>query len=276
MVIMLRITAIPAGAVEYLIRGCGCQPDTPTVDLDRGLDLTAERAAVGAGREEGAAAYFAAAVEQGDPQGYWFGTGMEAMGLKFESGEIADPDDVRAVFGQLRRPESTEQDPVFLGRRPPTYKNEEQRFEALKAQEKGPVSKERLQQLEQQAASTDTRRGVAYYDFTFSAPKSVSVYWAALLAAGASEQADAVAKAHDKAVEVAIAYADEHIVTTRTGWHGARVTGNESVGRYEAGRGSVWTLWRHSTSRANEPQLHTHGGMLNRTTTADGQGRACP
>jgi ATP-dependent exoDNAse (exonuclease V), alpha subunit - helicase superfamily I member len=271
---MLRITAISAGAVEYLIRGCGCQHDTPTVDLDRGPDLTAERAAAGAGREKGAAAYFAAAVEQGDPQGYWFGTGMAAMGLKFESGQVANPDDVRAVFGQLRRPESTEQDPEFLGRRPPTYKTEKQRFESLKAQEKGPIGKERLQELEQQAASTDTRKGVAYYDFTFSAPKSVSVYWAALLAAGATEQAAAVAKAHDKAVEIAIAYADEHIVSTRTGWHGARVTGNESVGRYEAGRGSVWTLWRHSTSRANEPQLHTHGGMLNRTTTADGQVRA--
>lgn len=272
---MLRITAIPAGAVEYLIRGCGCQHDAPKVELERGSDLaaghTAERAA---GREKGAAAYFAAAVELGDPQGYWFGTGMEAMGLPFASGEAADPDDVRAVFGQLRRPESTEKDPDFLGRRPPKYKDEDQRFEALKAQEKGPISPEREQQLRQQAAATDTRKGVAYYDFTFSAPKSVSVYWAALLAAGATEQAAAVAAAHDRAVEIAIAYADKHIVSTRTGWHGARVSGNESVGRYEAGRGSVWTLWRHSTSRANEPQLHTHGGMLNRTTTADGQVRA--
>lgn len=268
---MLRITAIPAGAVEYLIRGCGCQHDAPKVELDRGPDLTAGHTA---GREKGAAAYFAAAVEQGDPQGYWFGTGMEAMGLPFASGDIADPDDVRAVFGQLRRPESTEKDPDFLGRRPPKYKDEEQRFEALKAAEKGPISPEREQQLRQQAASTDTRKGVAYYDFTFSAPKSVSVYWAALLAAGATEQAAAVAAAHDRAVEIAITYADKHIVSTRTGWHGARVSGNESVGRYEAGRGSVWTLWRHSTSRANEPQLHTHGGMLNRTTTADGQVRA--
>ncbi|WP_296377640.1 MobF family relaxase [Pseudonocardia sp.] len=272
---MLRITAIPAGAVEYLIRGCGCQHDAPAAELDRGPDLTAGHTAErAAGREKGAAAYFAAAVEQGDPRGYWFGTGMEAMGLPFASGEVADPDDVRAVFGQLRRPESTEKDPDFLGRRPPKYKDEEQRFEALKAQEKGPVSPEREQQLRQQAAATDTRKGVAYYDFTFSAPKSVSVYWAALLAAGATEQAAAVAAAHDKAVEIAIAYADKHIVSTRTGWHGARVSGNESVGRFEAGRGSVWTLWRHSTSRANEPQLHTHGGMLNRTTTADGQVRA--
>jgi len=271
---MLRITAISAGAVEYLIRGCGCQHDTPQVDLGRGPDLTAERASAGLGREKGAAAYFAAAVEKGDPPGYWFGTGMKAMGLKFESGEIANPDDVRAVFGQLRRPESSEKNPEFLGRRPPTYKNEQQRLEALKAAEKGPVSEERLQELERQAASSDTRKGVAYYDFTFSAPKSVSVYWAALLAAGATEEAAAVAAAHDKAVEVAIAYADKHIVSTRTGWHGARVTGNESVGRYEAGRGSVWTLWRHSTSRANEPQLHTHGGMLNRSTTAAGQVRA--
>jgi hypothetical protein len=39
------------------------------------------------------------------------------------------------------------------------------------------------------AAATDGRKAVAYYDFTFAPPKSVSVYYAALLAAGEFEAA---------------------------------------------------------------------------------------
>ena len=37
------------------------------------------------------------------------------------------------------------------------------------------------------AAAADGRRAVAYYDLTFSPSKSVSVYYAALLAAGEVE-----------------------------------------------------------------------------------------
>ena len=120
------------------------------------------------------------------------------------------------------------------------------------------------------AAATDGRRGKAYYDFTFSAPKSVSVYAAALQAAGAHEQAAAVVAAHDEAVRVAIGFAEPRIAYTRTGWHGRSSTGNESVGKHEAGVGTVWTTWRHSSSRKDEPQLHTHAALLNRTVTALG------
>ena len=280
---MLRITAISAGAVEYLIRGSGCRDHEPAQDLDRDAGMSAEASAerahehgVEAGRETGGhgPAYFAGAVAHGEPQGYWFGTGLEAMGLNVCPGETVDADDVRAVFGQLRRPESSEEAPEFLGRRPPKYRTAEQRYQALAAKEPGGViSPERERELREQAA-TDGRKGVAYYDFTFSAPKSVSVYYAALLAAGATEEAAAVRAAHEQAVEIAVGYGDELLAQTRTGWHGRTTSGNESVGRHEAGRGTVWTIWGHSTSRENEPQLHTHGGLLNRTVTADGKVRA--
>ena len=115
---------------------------------------------------------------------------------------------------------------------------------------------------------------MAYYDLTFSPAKSVSVYYAALLAAGDVEGAAAVAAAHDRAVEVAMAYAEEHVAYTRTGYHG-RTQDGRSVGRYEAGEGLVWTPWRHSTNRESEPQLHTHVGVLNRLRTlSDGVIRA--
>ena len=61
------------------------------------------------------------------------------------------------------------------------------------------------------------------------------------------------------AVEAAMAYAEEHIGYTRTGYHG-RTTDGRSVGRYEAGEGLIWTGWKHSTNRESEPQLHTHVG----------------
>lgn len=281
---MLRITAISAGAVEYLIRGSGCEGHKHAQDLDRepgsGPGATSERAyeaGVERAQEGGhGPAYLAGAVAHGEPEGYWFGTGLEAMGINARSGDVVDPDAVRAVFGQLRRPESSEEAPEFLGRRPPTYKTTtKQRYEALVAKEPAgvAVTKERERQLLGQAAAGE-RKGVAYYDFTFSAPKSVSVYYAALLAAGATEEAAAVRAAHEKAVEIAVSHADKHLAYTRTGWHGRTTSGNESVGKHEAGQGTVWTLWGHSTSRENEPQLHTHGGLLNRTVTDDGKVRA--
>jgi conjugative relaxase-like TrwC/TraI family protein len=250
---VLRITAIGSGAVEYLLRGSGCR----------------EHAHEAAAGQQGPG-YYTAAVEHGEAVGRWAGSGMEAMGLEFRDGDSVNPDDVRAVFGQLRRPESTEEAPAYLGRRPAKYKTEQERYDALVAKESGEVSPERERELRNQAA-TDGRRPVAYYDFTFSAPKSVSVYEAALRATGNVEMADAVSAAHDRAVGIAIEYAESRIAFTRTGWHGRSVTGNESIGRHEAGTGTVWTLWRHSTSRENEPQTHTHAALLNRTVTAEGK-----
>ncbi|MDT7704524.1 MAG: hypothetical protein QOG20_131, partial [Pseudonocardiales bacterium] len=60
---MLRITAISAGAVEYLIRGSGCthEHDDAVVDLDAaqdGADTPAEASAGGRRGGDGAAGYF--------------------------------------------------------------------------------------------------------------------------------------------------------------------------------------------------------------------------
>ena len=53
------------------------------------------------------------------------------------------------------------------------------------------------------------RGGVGFYDVTFSAPKSVSVYSALLRQAGQHELADAVLSAHDEAVHYAMAYLEQ-------------------------------------------------------------------
>ncbi|WP_304440545.1 MobF family relaxase [Pseudonocardia sp. EC080619-01] len=259
--LVLRINTVGAGAVEYLLRGSGCT-------AHRGDDASLDRS-IDADVEADGSEYFASAVSRGEPEGRWFGSGLEALGLPVDSGEVVRPDDVRAVFGQLRRPESTEEDPVYLGSKPRKYRSPEERAQRAIEREPGAPSEERVEEI-RRAAESDTRRSVAYYDWTFSAPKSVSVYYTALLAAGASDEATGVRRAHDEAVETAVRFADARVAVTRTGRHcGPR--SRAGMGTFEQGRGTTWTLWGHSTNREDEPQLHTHAALLNRTATADGR-----
>jgi len=272
---MLRIIAVGSGAVDYLIRGSGCagHEHAPDRDVDRAREQSAgpahERPAgaeVGPERGRGAARYFGAAVASGEPAGRWGGRGLALFGI--EEGAQASEGFVRSVFGKLEDPRTGES----LGQAPRTFKNTAARITAGLAAEPD-ATPERRREIEL-AAATDGRKAVAYYDFTFSPPKSVSVYYAALLAAGDVEGAAQVARAHDRAVEIAMGYAEEHIGYTRTGYHG-RTQDGRSVGRYEAGSGLIWTGWKHSTNREKEPQLHTHVAVLNRLRTlSDGLIRA--
>ncbi|OLL89961.1 Conjugal transfer protein TraA [Pseudonocardia sp. Ae406_Ps2] len=249
---MLRVTAIGAGAVEYLVRGSGCAAHESRAP--EGVDSPG---------------YYEKAVAAGEPAGYWFGSGMAGLGLPFTACEVASPGDVRAVFGQLRHPDSSVKNPVFIGSRPRNYLSAEERVERAIAREKGSPSAERVEEI-RRAAESDGRRSVAYYDWTFSAPKSVSVYYAALLAAGAVEDAEKVRAAHGSAVEAAVSFADARVAVTRTGRHsGPRSAAG--MGTFEQGSGTTWSLWSHSTSRADEPQLHTHAALLNRTVTSGGK-----
>jgi len=88
------------------------------------------------------------------------------------------------------------------------------------------------------------RKAVSAYDLTFSAPKSVSSVWAA----GSREQREGITQAHEAAVAKALEYYKRHGVSFRTGAGGAVVQRGEPV----------IATFEHSTSRANDPQLHTH------------------
>ena len=71
-----------------------------------------------------------------------------------------------------------------------------------------------------------------------------------------------------------MAYVEEQVAYVRSGYHGKTASG-QSVGVYEQARGLVWIRWDHSTSRAQQPQLHSHVTVLNRAeTTSDGVIRA--
>lgn len=102
-------------------------------------------------------------------------------------------------------------------------------------------------------------RKVPGFDLTFRAPKSVSVLW------GLSDPVTAgqVREAHDAAVAAALGYLERQAAWSRRG-----------PGGYEAvaGEGFVAAAFRHRTSRAGDPLLHTHV-LVSNLTRAGGDGR---
>ncbi|HWG73395.1 MAG TPA: MobF family relaxase, partial [Acidimicrobiales bacterium] len=98
---------------------------------------------------------------------------------------------------------------------------------------------------------------VAGFDLTFSAPKSVSV----LAELGPPDVRTAVLAAHHAAVAGAVALLEEHALRGRRG-HGG-VSQVATAGAIAAG-------FDHHTSRAGDPQTHTHVLVANRAQGTDG------
>ena len=96
------------------------------------------------------------------------------------------------------------------------------------------------------------------FDLTFSAPKSVSV----LFGIGDDELRATLRDAHDQAVLDALGYMERTAAVTRRGPGGVHAI---------AGNGFVAAAFRHRTSRAGDPQLHTHVLVANLTLGVDGQ-----
>ena len=99
---------------------------------------------------------------------------------------------------------------------------------------------------------------VAGFDLTFSAPKSVSV----LFGLGDDELRGRVRAAHDVAVREAVGYLERSAAAVRRGHAGAIV---------EEASGLVAAAFRHRTSRAGDPQLHTHVLVANLGRGIDGR-----
>jgi conjugative relaxase-like TrwC/TraI family protein len=108
-----------------------------------------------------------------------------------------------------------------------------------------------------QSRSDGTRRGGL--DLTYSAPKSVSI--AALV--GNDER---LLEAHDKAVGKAMDYVENEASQARITQDG--VTTIERTGNL------VVAQFQHETSRAHDPQVHTHAVVINATQRDDGEWRA--
>lgn len=102
---------------------------------------------------------------------------------------------------------------------------------------------------------------VTGWDLTFSAPKSVSALWAT----AGGEIGMEVREAHDAAVVAGLDYLEEHAAFSRQGKAGVRQIDTE---------GLLAAAFVHRTSRAGDPQLHTHVLVSGRVHCADGVWRA--
>jgi conjugative relaxase-like TrwC/TraI family protein len=94
------------------------------------------------------------------------------------------------------------------------------------------------------------------WDLTFSAPKSVSTLWSQADEATQRQ----IQEAQAAAVKAALGYLEETAAYTRRG----------QAGREREAAGLVVATFEHGTSRAQDPQLHTHALILNVGTRADG------
>jgi len=107
--------------------------------------------------------------------------------------------------------------------------------------------------LVQNAQHADRQCG---WDITFSAPKGVSVLWA-LAPQQIREQ---VEEAHRCAVEAALTYLEQTAGITRRGKGGA----------IKQRAALIFATFQHGTSRALDPELHTHCLLINVCLRSDG------
>lgn len=103
-------------------------------------------------------------------------------------------------------------------------------------------------------------RKVAGFDLTFRAPKSVSL----LAGLGDPDTASVVRESHEAAVDAAFDYLEREAARSRIGKNG--------VHQIEV-NGLVAAAFRHRTSRAGDPHLHTHMLVANMAEGGDGKWR---
>ena len=236
-----------------------------------GYDVGYLTGTVATGREN---YYLSAAEHGGEPPGRWSGRGAADLGLR---GEV-NAEQMRALYHEHVAPDGTR-----LGGRPRSEDAKAAREDriAVKVAEavaaEGPyVTPERMSEITNEIRSRHGSQ-VAFFDFTFSAPKSVSLAHAGHLAAArvAREAGDGYGddwhSAHAEHVEHAVRTASAAAIEdlertalyTRTGHHSA------TEGEWRTARGAVVASFLQHTSRDGDVQLHVHNAVLNRVQRAD-------
>jgi conjugative relaxase-like TrwC/TraI family protein len=230
---------------------------------------------VSTGRE----GYYTGAVAAGEPPGVWHGRGAEALGL---AGEV-DSDLMEAIYARLLDPrdEATHHREMWREARALApahrrYRSPEEIYKEALAEEPdaGPERRAELQA----AAERKSQQAVAFWDATFSVPKSVTVLAvaferAANTAAGAGRHEEAASwRAMLKAVEAAaMAGASASVDYLETNAY-ARVGNHSSgAGRWMEQKGFIVAQFLQHDSRDRDPQLHVHQAILNVHDRADGK-----
>lgn len=116
----------------------------------------------------------------------------------------------------------------------------------------GEVARKRMPKMQKDGKDSKERLGI---DFTFSAPKSVSI--AALVNGD-----ERLIKAHDEAVSAALSQLEARALARK------KVKG---VSFRQHTANLVFATFRHELSRTQDPQLHTHSIAMNLTQRDDGQ-----
>jgi len=111
--------------------------------------------------------------------------------------------------------------------------------------------------IQQQKYQDGKRAHRPGWDLTFSAPKSVSVLWSQ----ADFETRQAIQSAHFAAVKAALNYLEDEAAITRCG----------KGGREKVKANLVVATFEHHTSRAQDPQLHTHALVMNVCTHGEGR-----
>ncbi len=147
-------------------------------------------------------------------------------------------------------------------------------LEAAGVHPPSPVTKEafaRLMGHESLSGESMTRARAAHscvaaFDHTLSAPKSVSL----LYSFGDRQVRQQVREAHLEAVREAVEYMETRCAQARVGTRWRDAEGWHTSTRNVDSDGWVAAAFDHYTSRANDPQLHTHVVVINRVQTEDG------
>jgi conjugative relaxase-like TrwC/TraI family protein len=190
----------------------------------------------------GADASLTAYYEQtGNPPGRWHGAGLAGLGIgpvsRLLPGDRVTEDAMASVFRDGHDPLTGEP----LGRPFPHYDTTP-----------APTG---------DASTTTPRRAVVGYDLTFTAPKSVSVLWAL----SDDKTRATVYRAHQAALDAALAFVEQAVVRTRVGQGGCRQVGTA---------GMIAAAFDHWDSRVGDPNLHTHVVLANRVQGPDGEWRS--
>lgn len=104
--------------------------------------------------------------------------------------------------------------------------------------------------------SGKVRKAVAGFDATFSAPKSLSVWWALT-------GDERLAECHDVAVAAVVDHLERYASTTRERSNGRRLHLDTN--------GLTCAVFRQTTSRLDDPQLHSHVVISGKVQTEDGR-----
>lgn len=174
-------------------------------------------------------------TETATPVGRWFGAGLD--GLSVNDGEEVTRQGAKWLYDGMRDPATGE----LLGK--PLMKPQ---APAARMTPKGNLA-------------PSSRQGVAGFDLTFSAPKSVSTIWAL----GDYAMQRRIEAAHHQAMRETLQWVEQNVAQTRAGHGGVA---------HVPVTGVVGSMFDHWESREGDPQLHSHAVISNRVQrSSDGQ-----